>query len=106
ASSGMKFAMIVTLSGVVGLTNAYRSVLSASGSWLMSGASRWLDARSGLRNAPAVTNASTTQASFLTEHLLLRLRRKRAIGCVNERGKGLGGRGKCWSRHKAEGTRD
>ena len=30
--------------GIRGLTNAYTSVLSASGSWLMSGASRWLDA--------------------------------------------------------------
>src|SRR6185436_2018342 len=40
----MKLAMIVTLSGVVGLTKAYRSVLSATGSWLISGASRWLEA--------------------------------------------------------------
>ncbi len=37
--------MSTTLSGLAGLTKAYVSVLSASGSWLMSGASRWLDAR-------------------------------------------------------------
>src|SRR2546430_14437535 len=37
--------MMVTVSGRSGLTKAYRSVLSASGSWLMSGASRWLEAR-------------------------------------------------------------
>src|SRR4051794_15968770 len=36
--------MIVTVSGLSGLTKAYRSVLSASGSLLISGASRWLDA--------------------------------------------------------------
>ena len=36
--------MIVTLDGSSGLTNAYRSVLSADGSPAISGASRWLDA--------------------------------------------------------------
>src|SRR5213076_2094942 len=36
---------MVTVSGRSGLTKAYVSVLSASGSWLMRGASRWLDAR-------------------------------------------------------------
>src|SRR2546428_7975327 len=35
---------MVTVSGRSGLTKAYVSVLSASGSWLMRGASRWLDA--------------------------------------------------------------
>ena len=44
SSNGMKFAMSVTRSGWAGLTKAYTSVLSASGSWLVSGASRWLDA--------------------------------------------------------------
>src|SRR5437867_522167 len=37
-------ATMVTVSGRSGLTKAYVSVLSASGSWLMRGASRWLDA--------------------------------------------------------------
>src|SRR5438309_1608684 len=37
--------MIVTESGLSGLTKAYRSVLSAVGSPAISGASRWLDAR-------------------------------------------------------------
>ena len=35
--------MIVTVSGLSGLTNAYTSVLSATGSLLISGASRWDD---------------------------------------------------------------
>src|SRR5580700_6793368 len=35
--------MIVTVSGSSGLTNAYRSVLSATGSLEISGASRWDD---------------------------------------------------------------
>src|SRR4051794_40276302 len=39
--------MIVTVSGLSGLTNAYRSVLSAAGSPEMSGASRWLEASTG-----------------------------------------------------------
>src|SRR6476469_1383707 len=42
-SSGRKLAMIVTESGRSGLTNAYRSVLSATGSLEISGASRWVD---------------------------------------------------------------
>ena len=36
--------MIVTFEGSSGLTNAYRSVLSAAGSPAIWGASRWLDA--------------------------------------------------------------
>ena len=36
--------MIVTVSGLSGLTNAYRSVISAAGSPEMRGASRWLEA--------------------------------------------------------------
>jgi hypothetical protein len=40
----MPFAIIVTVLVFSGLTNAYRSVLSARGSWLISGASEWLDA--------------------------------------------------------------
>src|SRR5437870_13727779 len=35
---------MVTVSGRSGLTKTYVSVLSALGSWLMRGASRWLDA--------------------------------------------------------------
>src|SRR5215510_9490583 len=35
---------MVTVSGLSGLTKAYKSVLSAVGSWLMNGASRWLEA--------------------------------------------------------------
>src|SRR6266581_1765128 len=39
-SSGMKLARIVTVFGWSGLTNAYRSVLSAAGSLAIPGASR------------------------------------------------------------------
>ena len=45
----MKFAMSVTASGLSGLTNAYTSVLSATGSFEISGASRWLDIRPSSR---------------------------------------------------------
>ena len=47
--SGMKLAMSVTVSGRSGLTNAYTSVLSATGSFEISGASRWLDIRPSSR---------------------------------------------------------
>src|SRR6266540_4283864 len=40
----MKLEMIVTVSGLSGERNAYRSVLSADGSSEISGASRWLEA--------------------------------------------------------------
>src|SRR5712691_10441964 len=79
----MKFAINTTRSGRAGLTNAETSVLSASGSWLISGASRWLDARSGLSRTPPARIARTTQTSFFTQHLLLvLLRGKVATGCV------------------------
>src|SRR5579875_350517 len=42
-SRGMKLAIKVTVLGLSGLTKAYRSVLSATGSLEMSGASRWDD---------------------------------------------------------------
>jgi hypothetical protein len=44
SSNGIQLAINVTVSGASGLTNAYRSVLSARGSPAISGASRWLDA--------------------------------------------------------------
>src|SRR6516162_5521304 len=53
--------MIVTVSGRSGLRNAYRSVLSAIGSWLMRGASRWLDATT--RNVADTVNAETVKGS-------------------------------------------
>src|ERR1044071_4221280 len=43
--------MIVTVSGLSGLTNAYRSELSATGSLLISGASRCEDIRQVLPSA-------------------------------------------------------
>ena len=48
SSNGMNDAINVTVSGASGLTKAYTSVWSACGSALMSGASRWLDARPGI----------------------------------------------------------
>jgi hypothetical protein len=50
--------MIVSFVGSLGLRKAYRSVLSADGSLAMSGASRWLEARTppidvvAMRRAP------------------------------------------------------
>src|ERR1700737_1942316 len=44
SSPGIQLDRIVTVSGLSGLRNAYKSVLSALGSCEMSGASRWLDA--------------------------------------------------------------
>ena len=64
--SGMKFEISATRSGRWGLTNAYRSVLSASGSWLMSGASRWLEAVMGAMTIAAAMTMAATQASFFT----------------------------------------
>src|ERR671934_1389028 len=54
SSPGIQLEMIVTVSGLSGLRNTYRSVLSAVGSSEMSGASRWLEAvlLLGARRAP------------------------------------------------------
>src|SRR3989442_10311834 len=48
SSRGMKFERIVTFEVSTGSTNAYRSVLSATGSFEMVGASRWDDIRAHL----------------------------------------------------------
>src|SRR5207245_6283566 len=65
-SSGMKLARIVTVFGLSGLTNAYRSVLSATGSLAIPGASRCDDMtfppkldgsmKLGLGDAPLLTS--------------------------------------------------
>jgi hypothetical protein len=69
----MTFEMIVTVSGLSGLRNAYRSVLSADGSSAMSGASRWLDAvpasGAGPRRTAATTTASTAPATTSSARL-------------------------------------
>ena len=44
SSPGTTLARIVTVFGLSGLRNAYRSVRSADGSSAINGASRWLDA--------------------------------------------------------------
>ena len=51
--------MSVAVSGLSGLTNAYRSVMSADGSNAMAGASRWLDAATG---APIALSAMSPVA--------------------------------------------
>src|SRR4051812_32471962 len=48
--------MSVAVSGLSGLTNAYRSVMSAEGSNAMAGASRWLDANAGPASAETATS--------------------------------------------------
>src|ERR1051326_7007249 len=58
--------MIVTLLVSSGLTNAYRSVLSARGSWLISGASEWLETLPGPgpgKRVRTVASASAPSAS-------------------------------------------
>src|SRR5262249_26614986 len=65
-------AMNVTVSGRSGLRNTYRSVLSAIGSWLMRGASRWLDAAPGsIWTAMPNATADTTINVFFTALVLL-----------------------------------
>src|SRR5262249_29004709 len=66
SSNGIQFATIVTVSGLSGLTKAYRSVLSNSGTPAISGASRWLDAPPTpgrlVAARPATANAATAPA--------------------------------------------
>jgi hypothetical protein len=56
--------MMVRLFGSSGLTNAYRSVLSAAGSPAMSGASRWLDARTPETDVTAMRRAPATPTTL------------------------------------------
>src|SRR6185503_14866951 len=59
--------MIVTVSGLSGLTKAYRSVLSAVGSRLISGASRWLEARleCGTKARAIASNPNTAMTRMI-----------------------------------------
>src|SRR5438309_6750794 len=59
----------VTVSGASGLRNTYMSVRSAAGSWLISGASRWLDAptrwpAAGTASAAARATRATARAGL------------------------------------------
>jgi hypothetical protein len=54
--------MIVTVSGLSGLRNAYVSVLSAEGSSEINGASRWLDAWAAEGLPPHDANATISAA--------------------------------------------
>src|SRR5205823_213456 len=60
SSAGIQFDTIVTVSGLSGLRNAYRSVLSALGSCEISGASRWLEAFAVPGPEPRTTTATAT----------------------------------------------
>src|SRR5919201_333293 len=69
SSPGIQLEMIVTVSGLSGLRNAYVSVLSADGSSAISGASRWLDACAAEvepRDARAATSAVAAAAARRT----------------------------------------
>src|SRR5437773_8315700 len=73
----MKFATIVTMFVLSGLTNAYRSVLSARGSWLINGASEWLDALAAPGPGARVritmsANAPSASAAAMTTGLRIR----------------------------------
>src|SRR4051794_41647061 len=62
----MKLLMIVTVLGASGLTNAYRSVLSACGSAAINGASRWLEAPPGVGPRPTNTPTAAAAATAVT----------------------------------------
>src|ERR671934_1544764 len=66
SSPGIQLEMIVTVSGLSGLRNAYRSVLSADGSSEIRGASRWLDASAADGLEPRATRAATSAAAAAT----------------------------------------
>src|SRR5919198_1977150 len=69
--------------GSSGLTNAYRSVLSAAGSWLISGASRWLEALAASGPEPRTSATVTAAASPRTT------RKARAFLCIPSPSLGL-----------------
>src|ERR1700737_3455832 len=71
ASNGIQLAISVTVFGLSGLTNAYVSVLSATGSWLISGASRWLEAFAPTRLPSATAAPATSTTSALGRNLRL-----------------------------------
>src|SRR5438105_1728857 len=78
--------MRVTVCGASGLTNAYTSVLSASGSDEMSGASRWLEA-SARKTVPNTSPApSAHPATRFMPSLLVRLATVEAFDSTSLRG--------------------
>src|SRR5438270_13667617 len=62
--------MMVTVSGLSGLTNAYKSVLSAAGSLLINGASRWLEALTLPEGAPNTASPTTSDRAAATLTIL------------------------------------
>src|SRR3954468_9176863 len=63
SSKGIQLAMIVVVSGLSGLTNAYRSVLSYWGCPEISGASRWLEAEAAPGSSVATPAAASPPAA-------------------------------------------
>src|SRR5207302_7367375 len=63
SSPGIQFETIVNVSGLSGLRNAYRSVLSADGSSAISGASRWLEAFPACGAGPLARATATAAAA-------------------------------------------
>src|SRR5437868_6167459 len=61
---------MVTVSGLSGLTKAYRSVLSAAGSLLINGASRWLEALTLPEGAPNTASPTTSDRAAATLTIL------------------------------------
>src|SRR4051812_19742785 len=82
--------MMSTFSGSVGSRNTYRSVLSATGSWLISGASRWLEAPAGTPPATTVPRVAAAVAQATnhffrrTSYPLLRSAQRSAYGAGGE----------------------
>src|SRR5919199_2082636 len=87
SSPGIQFETIVNVSGLSGLTNAYRSVLSALGSSEINGASRWLDAvaapgppRVAAATRSAASDAAATRANASFRILVAPFRRPGRVG--------------------------
>src|SRR5581483_4930945 len=76
SSPWTQFATMVTVFGLSGLRNTYRSVLSAVGSSEISGASRWLEAllEPGARRAPkSASIVAPAAASRMNAYLRIRV---------------------------------
>src|SRR5262245_50880902 len=73
--------MIVTVSAWSGLTNAYRSVMSAVGSLAIMGASRWLDASVGSATEVTVSRPMAPAPTILRLRDMGSMTSLRSDGC-------------------------
>src|SRR3954465_1984266 len=82
--------MMSTLNGSLGSRKTYRSVLSATGSWLISGASRWLEAPAGTPPATTVPSVAAAVAQAMnhffrrTSYPLVSTAQRSAYGAADE----------------------